>query len=98
MAPSVLIVDDHDVFRSACRVFLEAEGFRVVGEAATGVQAVHEAARLLPDLVLLDIQLPDLDGFAIADLLGALAKPPLVVFVSTRDAATYGRLPRDTGS
>jgi DNA-binding NarL/FixJ family response regulator len=86
----VLIVDDHDGFRSSARALLEADGFRVVGEAASGAEAVDQAARLRPGLVLLDIQLPDSDGFAVALRLSALADPPAVVFISSRDAVTYG--------
>ncbi|MFE3450490.1 LytR/AlgR family response regulator transcription factor [Nonomuraea sp. NPDC059194] len=90
MTWSVLIVDDHDGFRSSARALLEADGFHVVGEAATGAQAVDRAARLAPDLVLLDIQLPDVDGFAVATALARGPRPPLVVLVSARDAAMYG--------
>lgn len=91
MASSVLIVDDHDGFRSSARDLLEADGFLVVGEAASGAQALDEVTRLLPDLVLLDVQLPDLDGFAVAGVLAARPSPPLIVLISSRDATTYGR-------
>jgi CheY-like chemotaxis protein len=57
--PTALIVDDHDSFRESARSLLEAEGLTVVGDGAV---AVAEVARLQPDLVLLDVQLPDLDG------------------------------------
>ncbi|GAA1018303.1 hypothetical protein Aple_035070 [Acrocarpospora pleiomorpha] len=90
MARSVLIVDDHDGFRSSARALLEAGGFVVAGDAATGAEAVAAADRLHPDVVLLDIQLPDLDGFAVAARLTGLADPPVVVLVSSRDAVTYG--------
>ena len=88
--PTVLIVDDHDSFRESARSLLEAEGFTVVGDAADGAAAVAEVARLQPDLVLLDVQLPDADGFAVAELLAAGAEPPRVVLISSRDAAAYG--------
>jgi CheY-like chemotaxis protein len=90
VAPSVLIVDDHDGFRSSARTLLEADGFTVVGDAATGAEAIAAVTRLRPDVVLLDIRLPDFDGFAVADRLAGLPDPPVVVFVSSRDAATYG--------
>ncbi len=69
MALTVLIVDDHPSFRASARVLLEAEGFDVIGEAADGTSGIEEASRLRPDLVLLDVQLPDIDGFDVASRL-----------------------------
>jgi DNA-binding NarL/FixJ family response regulator len=86
----VLIVDDHEAFRASASALLEAEGFAVVGTAADGAAAVEAAARLRPSVVLLDVQLPDVDGVVVAGLLSRLAEPPQVVFVSSRDAASYG--------
>jgi DNA-binding NarL/FixJ family response regulator len=91
MGMTVLIVDDHPSFRASARTLLEAEGYEVVGEAENGVAAVEAAARLHPDLVLLDVQLPDLDGFQVANRLRKLADPPAVVLTSSRDGADYGR-------
>src|SRR5690242_20151254 len=88
--PTVLIVDDHDGFRESARALLEAEGFAVVGDAADGAAALAAAQRLRPDVVLLDVQLPDVDGFAVAERLAALREPPRVVLISSRDAAAYG--------
>ncbi len=88
--PTVLIVDDHDGFRESARALLEAEGFAVVGDAADGAAAVAAVARLRPDVVLLDVQLPDVDGFAVAGRLAALHEPPRVVLISSRDAVAYG--------
>jgi CheY-like chemotaxis protein len=88
--PTVLIVDDHDGFRESARALLEAEGFAVVGDAADGAGAVAAAARLHPDVVLLDVQLPDVDGFAVAARLAAGPDPPRVVLISSREAAAYG--------
>ena len=88
--PTVLIVDDHKDFRVAARSLLEAEGFTVVGEAAGGAEALEQAARLAPDVLLLDIQLPGLDGFAVAERLAARGEPPAVVLISSREAASYG--------
>jgi DNA-binding NarL/FixJ family response regulator len=87
---SVLIVDDHEGFRSSASALLEAEGFDVIGEASDGATALEEAERLRPDLVLLDIRLPDLDGFAVAERLAAEREPPAVVLISSREAAVYG--------
>jgi len=61
-----------------------------VGEAGDGVSAVDEAATLVPDIVLLDIGLPDIDGFEVARRLAVLDSPPKVILISSRDAATYG--------
>jgi DNA-binding NarL/FixJ family response regulator len=88
--PTVLIVDDHGDFRTAARELLEAEGFEVVGEAADGLGAVDMVARLRPAIVLLDIQLPDFDGFAVADRLASQPIPPAIVLISSRDATAYG--------
>ena len=88
--PSVLIVDDHDAFRDAARALLESEGFEVVGEAADGQDAVVKAACLCPDVVLLDVQLPGLDGFEVADRLATTGLATRVVLISSRDAVTYG--------
>jgi DNA-binding NarL/FixJ family response regulator len=90
MPMTVLIVDDHEEFRRSARELLELEGWIVVGESADGAGALRDAARLHPDLVLLDIQLPDLDGFLVADRLAAASTPPAVVLISSRDADAYG--------
>ena len=89
--PSVLIVDDHDGFRAVTRTMLECEGFVVVGEAADGARAVEAVGALAPDLVLLDIHLPDVDGFEVARQLAALAHPPGVVLISSRPIADLRR-------
>ena len=88
--PSVLLVDDHRRFRASARALLEAEGFEVVGEAADGDAALLQAATLRPGLVLLDVQLPGRDGFAVAELLACDPSAPAVILISTRDAASYG--------
>jgi DNA-binding NarL/FixJ family response regulator len=93
---TVLIVDDHAEFRASARALLEAEGFDVIGDAADGAAAVEAVALLKPGLVLLDIQLPGEDGIAVAERLGGLPDPPVVVFISSREASAYG--PRLTGS
>jgi CheY-like chemotaxis protein len=87
---TVLIVDDHEDFGASASALLEAEGFSVVGIAADGASALQAVTRLHPDVVLLDIQLPDVDGFAVAAKLAQLEEPPQIVFVSSRDAKTYG--------
>jgi DNA-binding NarL/FixJ family response regulator len=87
---TVLIVDDHEGFRASGRTLLEAEGFSVVGAVANGAEALDAVEKLKPHVVLLDVQLPGLDGFGVADLLALSSDPPLVVMISSRDAAAYG--------
>jgi DNA-binding NarL/FixJ family response regulator len=89
---SVLIVDDHPSFRASARRLLEAEGFDVVGEAGDGQAAIAAAQALEPDLVLLDVQLPDLTGFEVAARLSALGLRSAVVLTSSRNPAEYGQL------
>ena len=91
MSRSVLVVDDHAGVRVSLRAFLAETGFDVVGEAADGASALLEAARLRPDVVLLDVQLPDLDGFEVARQLAESPAAPAVVMISSRDDPTYQR-------
>ncbi len=67
MRATVLIVDDHEAFRDSARALLEAQGFEVIGEASDGTEALAVVIGLRPRIVLLDIQLPGLDGFAVAE-------------------------------
>lgn len=90
MRTTVLIVDDHPEFRESASALLEAEGFAVVGTAADGGEAIAAVERLRPQVVLLDIQLADIDGFAVAERLAAGPDPPTVVLISSREAAAYG--------
>ena len=89
VACTVLIVDDHAGFRSAARELLHGKGFDVVGEAADGSSAMVAAAALLPQLVLVDVQLPDFDGFEIARRLAEWPSAPTVVLISSRGASAY---------
>jgi len=88
--PSLVIVDDHAEFRRSAGALLAAEGFDVVGEASDGPEAVEAVARLRPQVVLLDIQLPGVDGLSIAEQLVEGTDPPVVVLISSREAAAYG--------
>jgi DNA-binding NarL/FixJ family response regulator len=96
--PTVLIVDDHSGFRAHARALLASAGFEIVAEAADGHAARDQARRFHPAIVLLDVQLPDIDGFAVARELVDGPSPPAVVLVSTRDATDYGRRPTDCGA
>ena len=86
---TVLIVDDHPSFRASARALLEADGFDVVGEAEDGASALEAARSLHPDVVLLDVQLPDATGFEICECLCRDGSRPRVVLVSSREAADY---------
>ena len=79
-------------------MLLEAEGFDVVGEAADGAQAITEAGRLRPEVVLLDVQLPDIDGFEVAAQLTSGGGGPAVVLTSSRDEADFGPLVSESGA
>jgi CheY-like chemotaxis protein len=87
----VLVVDDHQGFRAVVRAMLERDGFVVVAEAADGAAAVAMTERLAPDLVLLDVHLPDLDGFEVSKRLASLSSPPTVVLTSSRPIADLRR-------
>jgi DNA-binding NarL/FixJ family response regulator len=91
MAKTVLIVDDHPSFRASARRMLEAGDYEVVGEAQDGGAALAAAQRLRPDLVLLDVRLPDVDGFEVARRLLIAARPaPQIVLVSSHDSTDLG--------
>lgn len=94
----VLIVDDHASFRSIARQVLTADGFVVVGEAADGAEAIRACGELRPDIVLLDIQLPDIDGFTVAAVLISRLDPPAVALVSSRSRADYGSMIETCGA
>jgi CheY-like chemotaxis protein len=89
MGPSLLIVDDHGDFRSVARELLTDEGFDVTGEAADGEEALAFVASQHPDVVLLDVQLPGMDGFEVARRIAELDDAPEVVLTSTRSARSY---------
>lgn len=89
MRRTVLIVDDHPSFRTSARLMLETDGYEVVGDAVDGASAIDAVRQLCPDLVLLDIRLPDLDGFEVAERLAANGTPPAIVLTSSRDRSDF---------
>jgi DNA-binding NarL/FixJ family response regulator len=90
MGKTVLIVDDHPSFRASARYMLEADGYEVVGEAADGTSAIDAVRALQPDVVLLDIRLPDLNGFQVAERLAVNGASPAIVLTSSRDRSDFG--------
>ena len=105
MGRRILIVDDHAGFRTSARRILEAHGFEVVGEAEDGSSGVAMASELRPEVVLLDLQLPDIDGFEVAAQLRDAGVAAAVVLTSSRDwsdvctrqraAGAVGFIPKD---
>ncbi len=98
MTRTVLIVDDHPSFRQVARLLLEAEGYSVVGEAGDGAAALARAAQLHPDLVLLDVHLPDIDGFDVAARITGSEDGPVVVLTSSHDGGDFGALIERSGA
>jgi DNA-binding NarL/FixJ family response regulator len=90
VAIQVLIVDDHASFRGLASRVLARAGFKVVGEAVDGASAIREAAVLRPDVVLLDVMLPDRSGVEVARELGLVPEPPRVVLTSSRSRSDFG--------
>ena len=88
---TILIVDDDARFRMQASDVLAMDGFVVVGEAVDGASGIEAVRSLRPDFVLLDIGLPDIEGFEVAQALSINKPPPLVVLTSSRDARAYGR-------
>jgi DNA-binding NarL/FixJ family response regulator len=98
VAITVLIVDDHPSFRATARALLSAEGFEVVGEAEDGASAIAAVAKLHPSVVLLDVQLPDIDGFEVASQLTSNGTAPAIVMTSSRDCCDFGSLVEKSGA
>lgn len=91
MGWSLLIVDDHAGFRASARALLEADGYIVLGEAGDGPSALVQSRLLHPQVVLLDVQLPGMDGFRVAERLAEERTPPTVVLISSRAPGTFRR-------
>lgn len=95
---TILVVDDHPSFRSIASAVLAADGFQVVGEAGDGGAALAAIASLRPEVVLLDVQLPDMDGFEVARRALCAIEAPRIVLTSSRDAADFGSLVAASGA
>jgi DNA-binding NarL/FixJ family response regulator len=98
MGASVLIVDDHSGFRTQARRMLETEGYRVIGEAGDVASAVEAARTLEPELAVVDVYLPDGNGFDLATQLAALDVAPAVVLTSSHDDAEFAGCAADSGA
>jgi DNA-binding NarL/FixJ family response regulator len=95
---TVVIVDDHPSFRAVARMMLEIDGFSVVGTAADGESGVAWTLQLAPDVVLLDVELPDIDGFEVAARLRDAGSPAAIVLASSRERADFGSLVDESGA
>lgn len=98
MNETIVIVDDHPSFRAMARTVLETEGFVVVGTADDGESGVAETLRLAPDVILLDIGLPDIDGFEVAARLREAGSHAAIVLASSRDGSDFGSLIVESGA
>ncbi|HET6172279.1 MAG TPA: response regulator transcription factor [Gaiellales bacterium] len=87
---TVMLVDDHASFRASARWLLETEGYIVVAEAASGERALESVGDVQPELVLLDIGLPGIDGFQAALAIRARCPRARIVLTSSRDLADLG--------
>jgi DNA-binding NarL/FixJ family response regulator len=96
MAARAIVVDDHAAFRASARRLLELAGYDVVAEAGDGASGLALVRDLEPELVLLDVALPDMSGFDVADALAG--SPSAVVLVSSRDPSDLGRRSRESGA
>lgn len=98
MNRTVLIVDDHAGFRASARRVLEAGGYSVIAEATDGSSGVTAAAESRPDLALVDVQLPDFDGFEVTRRMLESGDAPEIVLISSHERADFGSLIDDSGA
>jgi CheY-like chemotaxis protein len=98
VSPTVLIVDDHAAFRAGARAVLEADGYDVVGEAPDGQRGLDAAQSLNPDVVLLDVRLPDMDGFTVAGRLAAGGCGCAIIVTSSSDDPLYRERAQSSGA
>lgn len=98
MSPTLLIIDDHAAFRAGARALLEADGYEVVGEAGDARAGLDAARTLKPDVVLLDVRLPDMDGFQVVGCLAARGCAAAVVVTSSSDDPLYPERALNSGA
>jgi DNA-binding NarL/FixJ family response regulator len=94
----IVLIDDDPSFLATVRLLLEAEGFAVVGEALNGIDGVAAVVELDPDIVLVDVNLPDIDGFEVVERLADGEHVPAVVLTSIRSASDFGDLVETSGA
>lgn len=88
-APTIVIADDHDIYRRGLKLFLEHEGMRVIASAATGSQAVDATLNHRPDILILDLVMPDLDGLAVLTLVKYLVPETRVIILTALGDRLY---------
>lgn len=98
VSPTILIVDDHAAFRAGARALLEADGYEVVGEAGDGQAGIDACHDLHPDVVLLDVRLPDMDGFTVAGRLTGNGSDTAVIVTSSSDDPLYPERAQNSGA
>ncbi|HCK4365304.1 TPA: response regulator transcription factor [Pseudomonas aeruginosa] len=94
----ILIVDDHPVIRMAMKMLLEAEGHQIVGDTDNGVDAISLGRELKPDLVILDIGIPRLDGLEVISRLMVLALPLKILVLTGQSASLFALRSMQAGS
>ena len=94
----ILIVDDHEALRAGVRTVLESHGFEVCGEAANGQEALTRAQQLRPDLVILDITMPVLDGFSAAREIHKRLPSVGILLLSMHESASMVNVAKSSGA
>jgi DNA-binding NarL/FixJ family response regulator len=98
MPRRILIVDDHPSFRSTARMLFESEGYEVVGEAADGAEAIGLAQALQPDIVLLDVAMPQVNGLEALPRIKAERPETKIIMVTVHDEDAYRRAAAERGA